>query len=294
MLEASVPSLARFLLRRTESREVLGGMNARRGILAAILVLGAQPAMACSPIVPLSILYSGPTIGAMVLGAGAGLALVIAVKCGVFAALCRQLHPTRAMSLMLLANGVTTILGIVLAVAPASGGPLLVVTVPVVVWMSIRAADSLEHRPYVAGALIALFLLSFHIWGLAEYAGGASHPGAAYWGLKFAYTACAVTVSFVMTASWEAYLVRKWTMPRARPARVGAGRRRPRIAPALEESVRVNEGAASRQVLRAAFWANAVTFGIVAVAGALVALPARLESPDFLLFVAKMLTQTFA
>jgi hypothetical protein len=88
--------------------EVPGSVCVRLAILGMALVVAAAPAAACSPIVPLSILYSGPTVGAIVIGAGAGLALVVAVKCGLFAALCRDVHPVRAAGLMFLANAATT------------------------------------------------------------------------------------------------------------------------------------------------------------------------------------------
>ncbi|GAG04826.1 unnamed protein product, partial [marine sediment metagenome] len=211
-------------------------MCVRLAILGMALVVAAAPAAACSPIVPLSILYSGPTVGAMVIGAGAGLALVVAVKCGLFATLCRELHPARAAGLMFLANAATTVLGVAIALGPASGGGLF--TLPVVIWAAIRTSNHLDRRRGVAGGLIGLFFLSCVLWAVAEYAGGAGGSSAAYWGLKFAYTACAVAVGFVMTAAWEAYLVQRWSLLPATARRVPRPERRPRLDRALGRAAR--------------------------------------------------------
>jgi hypothetical protein len=220
------------------------------------------------------------------------MAAVVALKCGVFATMCRSLPFGRAAILMLLANGATTLLGIALALGAAVPFLLLVVALPLVIWAAVRTASHLEKPAGVAAALVTLFIASFLLWGFSQAAGEGRTNVPAYWVLKFAYAACALTVSFVMTAAWEAHLLGGWALQRGPRRRArSAGRR---IAEAVPDPVGADYRAASRHVLRAAFWANAAAFGLVATVGAAVALPTRLQAPDFLLHVAARLMRTLA
>lgn len=265
------------------------GWTIRSGCALVALLVFARPAAACSPIVSLTFLYTGPTMGAIALGAGLGLALVVAVKCGTFAVLYKDIRPARAAALMFVANIVTALLGLGIALIPASGGPLIVL-LPFVIWLAMCTARHLDRKGPVAAVLVALFVLSFFLWGLAEATWSSS--AAAFWGLKVAYTACAVTFGFVMTAAWEAYLVHKWSLrepgseedvaPRGRLARA-------RVA--AETEARLRPG---RRILHAAAWANVVAFGLVALAGAAVAIPLRLQHPEFLYLAAKRIVAALA
>lgn len=183
---------------------------------AAVLALALFPAnaWACMPLVPLVQLYVGP---AVVYAGIFGLIGGLLAKSAMFALFVRPLPFGRAFLAMLLANVVTTVLGVVLAqgaAIPAFIMGMIFIVLPVAFFPSVRAAKLLESSrfrrlqkigPYkLTLAFTALYFLTFGIFVIS-----ADMEPPSYWPVKGLYVATALLVSAGLTVIWEEMIVWK-------------------------------------------------------------------------------------
>jgi hypothetical protein len=191
-------------------------------IVGLIVLLGMRPipALGCEPLPPLLVLFvvpsltSGPVMGW--LGVVVGLAVGVGLKCTAFAYFEPALPPWRALRVMLLANVVTTGIGIFVAIAHTL--PAFLVLLPLVYALMRapmpRLASWVGRRwvgPHtLAAAGLLLFLASYLLFYRARAQLALGGSTLRYWGLKLAYVYPALTVGVGLTTLWEEWLVSRW------------------------------------------------------------------------------------
>ena len=225
-----------------------------------LVCFGASPARACEPILPLAQAFSGTLISA---GSLTMLGAAVALKAAAFVYFERRLRWHQAVAFMIVANVVSTFIGIGLSVSAAVPMPLFFL--PIVYVLSVIPARRLvtyypgkclrikSHR-IIAVIMTLLYFLTWVFFGLAQGVIAANEPLASYWLLKFLWIYAALLVSIGLTTLWE-----EWV-----------------IAGLAARSFKETSWHAS--VLKA----NLVTFFVVMLYAAIRMLPARLHSSDFL------------
>lgn len=235
----------------------------------AILLL-AQPASACEPIV-VWVVLAGPHWLSMSL---AGLFAVIAAKCLAFTFLARDISPIRRPVYMLLGNVVSSVVGFLLAFPLAAPSILFLMIVPILLGsLCISPATRLREKLGLAWlstswAVYVLFLgivVTLVLYGLAQ---GALDANAftSYWALKILYIIPAFAISVLITVLFEEWTIWKLT------GESGAGRNW--LAPVLH--------------------ANLFAFLIAGGIAASIMLPKRMRSPNFLVDLLETLRAAFA
>jgi len=212
--------------------------------------------IACEPIVPLTMSFLPWTAAAARIGFAA-LLIVVSIKCILFAVLQRGMPATRAIGAMFVANVVSTIAGLFAAftfIAPAAGIAGIIATIAV----SIHPVRRLKlHFPDRSGATITITIVLLYIGSIAFFALAQEMVMddylAVYWLTKYAYIVCALLISMVLTTFWEEYVV--WRM----------------------------SGSDGHAFVAPVFRANAIALFLIMLAAALIVLPQRLRSPDFLI-----------
>jgi hypothetical protein len=215
-----------------------------------LFALISLPVRACEPIVPLIMLFGGPSLFARTLFWMGG---AVAIKCAAFALLERDLRRNEAIRFMIVANVVSTSIGILLAAV-----------LPLAILISLIPARRLLSHPVFAGVQWAkpwklavllilalpvtsvLFFMAQDVMGQREFT--------MYWLLKFSYVVIALSISMFLTASWE-----EWTIARLAARKHG-----------------------ERSFLKTVMRANYVTFAVVIGATAIKTLPTRFHMPGFL------------
>ncbi len=219
--------------------------------------MNIPPILACEPIVPLTMSFMPWTAAAARIGAFA-LLLVVLIKCIVFAVLQRGAMPAaRAITSMFMANVVSTIAGVFAAftfIAPAAGIGGIVATIAV----SILPVRRLKlHYPARSGATLTVIIVSLYIGSIAFFAFAQEmvldNNLVMYWLTKYAYIVCALLISMALTTFWEEYVV--WRM----------------------------SGTGEHAFVTPVFRANAIALLLIMLVAALIVLPDRLRSPDFLI-----------
>jgi len=236
------------------------------GILMALALPSAVHA--CEPVVPLFQLLAGSNIAgsAALTGSVIWLLAAVAIKCGTFAALERQLPKGRAIWLMLVANVVSTIPGVLIALCAGSStgiGTLLALAVIFTLGLIVerRMAGLPENKwwlPKTAGAMTLAFFAfvcaAYVLYFLAEMVlnGAGSYSG--YWLFKFLFVTLVASTGIVISAVLEECIIARLSRPRTGPVSFFTS------------------------VLRA----NYLTLGVILLVAALAILPKRLQSPHFL------------
>jgi hypothetical protein len=234
--------------------------------LVGALALGS-PASACEPIVPLTQLLAGGTLAgpALLTQSALWIGLAVALKCGAFAFLERRLLWQRAIIVMLLANVVSTIPGILVSAFAGSGTGLgFILSLPVVFllgWLVQRRLALLPktgRRSWASGGWAALaftgcFIVSAGLFALAQVALD-GNKFVAYWLLKFLFVTAAAAAGIVLSAVMEECVI-AWLARRSN---------------------------ASQSFYASVFRANYITLGAVLLVAAVRMLPARLNSPHFI------------
>jgi hypothetical protein len=239
-------------------RHHLGAHTPARLGLIALLGVCPTPALACEPLPPLLVLFvvpslmSGPVMGW--LGVVVGLAVGIGIKCAAFVYFEPALPPWRALGVMLLANVVTTGVGLFIAIALTLPPLLYGLT-----FAPMRRLACWVRRPWVGPHTLAvvgtlLFLASYILFYLARAQMALGGSWLLYWGLKLAYLYPALIASLGLTTLWEEWLVSRWVRSEDAPPSCYAS------------------------VLRANLVMLLLLVGVAAAA----ALPKRLAAPDFL------------
>ena len=226
--------------------------------IACCIVVGS-PTLACEPVVPF-IQVVAPALS--LTGSASALALVVGGKSLLFALLAKQIPKVRAALFMFVGNVLTSIVGVIAAVM--LGSPAIwLVSIPVVfglAWLPARRLVAAPPRPWFGRQLpweIA-FLMTVGLAGscflfmLGQAAIG-SNRLALYWVVKLAAVYLALIASITLTAVWEEWVIWKLASSPEGVAFFGP-------------------------VLRT----NLYTLLVVMAIGAVLMLPKRLASPDFL------------
>ena len=220
----------------------------------------------CEPIIPLAQLLAGSSLvgPAFFTQSIVCLCVAVAVKCAVFAYLEPRLARREAVVAMLFANVISTVPGLLVAAIAASLSGVLL-AFPIIFGLGclvgprIARAFAPQHTRWSVGAGATLGFLGFFfvsVWTFLIAQGaleGRSYGE--YWVLKFLFVALSATTGIVISAVIEEYF----------------------IARILQR--RHGELLFYRPVARA----NYVTLGLILLVAALITLPKRLSSPNFIL-----------
>jgi len=231
--------------------------------------MSGATATACEPVLPLAMLFAGPgfTFASELSGMGMAfgfLAGAVAIKCVAFVFLERQLKWPESVGYMILANVLSSLIGLLMAVVAATP-PIMFVGLPLVYGLSLTPARRLlvykfwaRPSPRITPGFVALaFPLGLFLsWVLFSVAADTMYHRRylSYWLLKFLYVALGLSMSILLTSAWEESVI----------ARLAARKH--------------GEGSYFDTVVRA----NYVTFGVILLVAAIRMLPRRLHSPGFL------------
>ena len=224
-----------------------------------LLAASCETAHACEPIVPLGVLFGGPSFLGILTSSLGGLFIVIGVKCLVFPLFEKRIPWQEAMIFMFLANLVSTFVGFLVSFPfwiPA-GILVFVFIYPLCFFPAARIRTVFgweDFSPWAVGSfLLFLFFLATGLYFLAHDAldSGLSFR---YWLLKLGYVFVGFAVGMGLTTIYEEWIVSK-------------------LAADDEEGV---------HFMDSVFKANLVAFLVVAAIGAALVIPRRLASPGFL------------
>lgn len=231
----------------------------RHSIIALAIVLLGSKAYACEPVLPF-VQAMEPTIAL----SGSVLVLTIAVlfKSALFSIFERRLPRIRAAWRMFLGNVLTSFVGVLVAVMIGSGAAWLI-GVPVVFalcWLPARRLMKVSSRTWLrrispltlAGAMTTALLLSCILFAAGQEA-IQTRRLLLYWFIKLAAIFLALVASVTLTTIWEEWAI--WRL-----------------------SSRPEDTHYFPTVLRA----NLYVLMFVMAVPAIVILPKRLKSPDFL------------
>jgi hypothetical protein len=221
----------------------------------------------CEPIVPLYYLLSGSSLaGVAILPKSLWwLAAAVAVKCTAFVCFEKRLPWGRAAVLMLVANVVSTVPGVLLAVLISSvAGVGIVVAMPLVFglgWMVQRRVNRLslpKGRLWISGWTALAGFVVFSVLSIALYGRAATvlnqnnYPE--YWVFKFLFVTLVACGGIIMSAVLEECVIAGMARGSARNVSFYAS----------------------------VFRANYITLGLILFVAAIRMLPERLRSPDFI------------
>jgi len=235
-------------------------MAHRRTLFLVTSLLTATVAYSCEPILPLAQVVGGP--GYLLFSFWALLGAVF-LKAAIFSQLQHGLPKIQAAWYMLIANALTTLIG--LAVMMVFAIPTFLPVTLVGVWAVSRVPAGrfvkVTKNRFIQrlGSIgVSLALVGLLLVSIATFAAGQGAAAAErltlYWLLKLLYVYCALTVSLLLTTFWEAWLISKLA------ARTG------------KDSV----------FAVPVFRANAIVLGSAAVVAAVLMLPQRFHSADWL------------
>lgn len=235
--------------------------------LLALLTLCSVPATAwsCEPIIPLVQLLSGSSLAgpAFLMQSVFWVAVAVAIKAGSFVFLERRLSWHRAVLFMVVANVVSTVPGVLVAVFTGSVAGIIF-ALPLIFgfgWMTHRRLALLRkprHYAWLSGAGAALaflvfFCVSVFLFDLAEAALG-ERSFAQYWMVKFLVVTLAAGTGMLISAVLEECVI-------ARLSRQALG---------------------NLSFYPSVIRANYITLGAVLLVAAVKMLPQRLSAPHFI------------
>lgn len=234
--------------------------NSLFSITPSAPLFAGGPALACEPVIP----FMQVMMPALALyGSVLVLVAAIVLKSALFAVFERRLSRAQAAWRMFLGNVLTSFVGTLVGAAIASGPGVWLVGVPVVFllcWLTSRRfveaapMEWLARTPPVALAtMMTILLLASCVLFASSQEAVHPHQLALYWSIKLTAIAFALLASVTLTTVWEEWII--WRLS-SRPK--GAG-----FFPT---------------VLRANLY---VLVAVMAVPAILI-LPKRLKSPDFL------------
>ena len=190
--------------------------------IGLVLLVWGLPVMgqACEPIVPLVQLLSGPTLAgpALVTKSLLWLGVAVTIKCGAFAFLERRIPWRRAVLFMLLANVLSTIPGVLIAVFAGAGPGLLftLALLPVyclgwLVRRRVARVIKLGQPSWVVGsgaalAFTAFFFVSVLCFHLAQEALAGGRWGG-YWIMKFLFVTLVACTGILISTVLEEYVI---------------------------------------------------------------------------------------
>ena len=228
--------------------------------MLGVSVLVATPAVACEPVVP----FMQVMVPALALS-GSILVLIVAVvlKSMLFAVFERRLPRLRAAWRMFLGNVLTSFVGLLVAVMIASSPGILLIGVPLVYFLCwlpsrrlVKAAPLAwlaRTSPAALAGIMTCALLASCILFMAGRGALETHELVLYWIIKLAAIFLALFASMTLTTVWEEWVI--WRLS-SHPDGTGF----------------------FASVLRA----NLYVLLLVMLVPAVLILPKRLHSPDFL------------
>lgn len=246
--------------------QLLTNCRMRPRVLIIGLVAIPLSSWSCEPIVPLVQLLSGSSVvGALLFYQSVfWLAAAVALKSGAFAFFERRLPWRKAVLFMLLANVVSTIPGVLLAMFAGSMSAAFL-AVPLVsilgAFIGRRIAQGLppdQKKPWINGWTVTLSFIAFFVLSVITFQSTqealSTRNYAMHWLFKFLFVTAVAITGIVISAALEESVVAK-----------------------LAEK---SHGKAFfyRSVVRA----NYVTLALVLLVAAIQILPQRLKSPHFL------------
>ena len=236
-----------------------------RAKMAVVVALAAPTtALGCEPILPLARAMGGPVW----MGESAvWLAVAVFIKCVVFVWLERRLTWSQAVGYLVAGNVLSTMVGMLVAVAAASAGAFCI-GLPIVYALSVSPAGRLVgiwgrepargfNPMFVAFGAPALLVVTWFLFAVAQ---DFLHAGQVplYWAAKLAYLMIALFVSLGLTTFWEEWVVARLAARVGRPG----------------------------NFLVPVFRANYVALAVVALGAAVRMMPARLRAEHFLVSLA--------
>jgi hypothetical protein len=186
----------------------------------AVLVLFLVPVAgwSCEPILPLAQLLGGSSaIGPLMWQQSLGwLAAAVAVKSIAFAFFEKRISWGRALGLMLIANILSTIPGVLLA-GLAGSINLGLLAIPLVYILGIMVARrvspilSKSKRRWISGAPIALAFTLFYILSVVIYLLAQEtmerHNYRTYWALQFSFVIMVASMGILISSALEEYAI---------------------------------------------------------------------------------------
>jgi len=187
------------------------------GAVTLFMLISPSSSFGCEPIVPLVQLFGPPlllTKSLLFLG------LAVLLKLIAFVYFERSISWYKAVSFMLIANILSSVIG-VLAAWPVATPAAFLIGIPLVYGISLLPAKQLTQRfkletrarfnhRVIACFITVLYLTSVGLWGGAEGAFKTENLGE-YWVLKLAYIYIALIISMGLTIFYEEWVVSKLT-----------------------------------------------------------------------------------
>jgi hypothetical protein len=227
-------------------------------LLIVAIFAFSETARACEPVLPFMKVVAGP---AVLMGSWILLLAVVSLKSIIFSFLQKQLHFFHALLLMFIGNILTTVIGVI-AAAMIGSGPIIVIGF-LVVWMLcviparrfLAATKTSWLKRFTPGAFAALMALALVISCILFAVSDAFMDHfVIYWIWKLVAVYLALIVSIVLTAFWEEWVV--WKLSRCPADYAGY------VQPVIR--------------------ANLIVLFCIMLIAAIVMLPQRLKSPNFL------------
>lgn len=238
--------------------------------ILVILVSFSKPVFACEPVVPLAYIFSGTLFaaGSLLILGGA-----VLIKALAFIFFEKRLPWYQAMLWMIIANVFSSLIGFGLSLSAAIPTTLLWF-LPIVYVISLLPAKRLMiFKPEwslkgwkcqaFAAVVTGLFLATWVLFGLAQGVLWSNSSLATYWALKFLYIYSALLLSIALTTLWEEWVISKF----------------------------VPHSLKNTSFLLPVLKANLITLFVVMVYAAVMILPERLQSGDFLVYLLKIFRQ---
>ena len=218
------------------------------------------------PLVPLIMLFLAPTtFGGAAFASFLGFLVILLVKCIVFI-LKSDFRTIRAVFYVLIANVVSTLVGTVVAVMFTSsdvlfGGIIILFLVFLLPARRLKCYKRFEKNStwFIAFALTLITLITVVIFSFMIGYQASLHI---YWPMKIFLSTIAIVISLLISVLYEEAVIAK-----------------------LYKIQKKEE----KSFLMPVIWSNIVAVGIIVLIGAIIALPARLKSPDFLIGLARFL-----
>jgi len=231
-------------------------------IVMVSIVLMLVPAFlfANEPLVPLIMLFLAPTtFGGAAFASLLGFLLILLVKCIVFI-LKSDFKTIRAVFYVLIANVVSTLVGTVVAMMFTSSDILFMGIIVLFIIFLLPARRLRRYKRFeknstwfIAFALTLITLITIVIFSFMIGYQASPHI---YWPLKVLLSTIAIVISLLISVLYEEAVIAKFYKLQTKEEKSF-------ITPVL--------------------WSNIIGVAVIALVGAIIALPARLKSPDFLI-----------
>ncbi len=226
--------------------------------LLAVTLIGPPPAGACEPIIPMALAIGGAAL------LGQSLIVLLAailVKSALYA-WCERTHsPRTSFAAMLGGNLLSTVVGcfaaLIVAGLPLVGfaGLALCAVLPAKrIALAYPAVNAAFSSFGIVVLMTSLVFFSLILWSLARETLNAQGSLVLYWSLKIAYVLLGLVCGLIITVFWEEWAI--WRL--------------------------FGGGAFDRRRFAAIVTANLITLALVALHAALVMMPRRLASPNYL------------